>query len=84
MGACLGGNGTIIGASANIVCAGLAEQVGNGARERTQAFIDVVCFFSVRAQAGYTISFWRFFKTGFVLMLFSTFMAMMYLLSCHR
>ncbi|XP_062513891.1 P protein-like [Corticium candelabrum] len=28
MGACLGGNGTLIGASANVVCAGLAEQHG--------------------------------------------------------
>nr|AOW69298.1 pink-eyed dilution-like protein [Salpingoeca urceolata] len=27
-GACLGGNGTLIGASANVVCAGLAEQDG--------------------------------------------------------
>jgi len=26
-GACLGGNGTLIGASANVVCAGMAEQV---------------------------------------------------------
>lgn len=28
MGSCLGGNGTLIGASANVVCAGLAEQYG--------------------------------------------------------
>jgi Na+/H+ antiporter NhaD/arsenite permease-like protein len=28
MGACLGGNGTLIGASANVVCAGLSEQHG--------------------------------------------------------
>ncbi|XP_037898736.1 P protein-like isoform X1 [Glossina fuscipes] len=27
-GACLGGNGTLIGASANVVCAGVAEQHG--------------------------------------------------------
>ncbi len=27
-GACLGGNGTLIGASANLVCAGLAQQHG--------------------------------------------------------
>eukprot|EP01065_Artemidia_motanka_P041692 TRINITY_DN542_c1_g7_i1.p1 TRINITY_DN542_c1_g7~~TRINITY_DN542_c1_g7_i1.p1 ORF type:complete len:812 (+),score=319.95 TRINITY_DN542_c1_g7_i1:84-2438(+) len=27
-GACLGGNGTLIGASANVVCAGMAEQAG--------------------------------------------------------
>ena len=29
LGACLGGNGTIIGASANVVAAGLAEESGN-------------------------------------------------------
>lgn len=28
MGSCLGGNGTLIGASANVVCAGLSEQYG--------------------------------------------------------
>ena len=28
LGACLGGNGTIIGASANVVAAGLAEEAG--------------------------------------------------------
>ena len=28
LGACLGGNGTLIGASANVVCAGIAEQHG--------------------------------------------------------
>lgn len=27
LGACLGGNGTLIASSANVVCAGLAEQV---------------------------------------------------------
>jgi len=59
LGACLGGNGTLIGASANVVCAGLAEQ------------------------AGYPISFMRFFKTGFPMMLISTFFAMLYLLICH-
>ncbi|XP_012373090.1 P protein [Octodon degus] len=30
LGACLGGNGTLIGASANVVCAGIAEQHGCG------------------------------------------------------
>jgi|TARA_B110000196_G_scaffold221232_1_gene190337 Na+/H+ antiporter NhaD/arsenite permease-like protein len=44
-GACLGGNGTIIGASANVVTAGIAED------------------------AGYPISFNRFFKVGFPMML---------------
>ena len=28
LGACFGGNGTLIGASANVVCAGVAEQHG--------------------------------------------------------
>jgi Na+/H+ antiporter NhaD/arsenite permease-like protein len=32
MGACLGGNGTLIGASANLVVAGLAERAGHGIR----------------------------------------------------
>lgn len=44
-GACLGGNGTIIGASANVVTAGIAED------------------------AGHAISFNRFFKVGFPMML---------------
>uniref|UniRef100_A0A8C0CLA3 OCA2 melanosomal transmembrane protein n=1 Tax=Balaenoptera musculus TaxID=9771 RepID=A0A8C0CLA3_BALMU len=30
LGACLGGNGTLIGASANVVCSGIAEQHGYG------------------------------------------------------
>lgn len=58
-GACLGGNGTLIGASANVVCAGMAEQ------------------------AGIPISFNRFFKIGFPMMLVSTTVAMIYLLICH-
>lgn len=28
LGACLGGNGTLIGSSANLVCAGVSEQHG--------------------------------------------------------
>ncbi|XP_073243495.1 P protein-like [Porites lutea] len=56
MGSCLGGNGTLIGASANVVCAGLAEQY------------------------GYPITFNKFFKVGFVIMLATTFTAMIYLL----
>lgn len=59
-GACLGGNGTLIGASANVVMAGLAEQ------------------------EGISISFNRFFVTGFPIMLCSTFVAMLYLLFCHE
>ena len=44
-GACLGGNGTLIGASANVVTAGMSEE------------------------AGYPISFNKFFKAGFPVML---------------
>ena len=54
LGACLGGNGTIIGASANVVAAGLAEE------------------------AGHDISFNRFFKTGFPIMLLSVALATVY------
>ena len=54
LGACLGGNGTIIGASANVVAAGLAEDSGND------------------------ISFNRFFKTGFPIMLLSVALATVY------
>ena len=54
LGACLGGNGTIIGASANVVAAGLAEESGND------------------------ISFNRFFKTGFPLMIFTVAIATVY------
>ena len=54
LGACLGGNGTIIGASANVVAAGLAEESGND------------------------ISFNRFFRTGFPLMLFTVAIATVY------
>jgi Na+/H+ antiporter NhaD/arsenite permease-like protein len=53
------GNGTLIGASANVVMAGLAEQ------------------------EGISITFNRFFKTGFPIMLLSTFVAMIYLVLCH-
>nr|AOW69282.1 pink-eyed dilution-like protein [Choanoeca perplexa] len=58
-GACLGGNGTLIGASANVVCAGMAEQ------------------------EGITISFNRFFRVGFPMMLVSVSVATVYLLICH-
>ena len=58
-GACLGGNGTLIGASANVVCVGIAEQ------------------------NGYKITFLEFFKVGFPMMLFTTFIAMIYLVICH-
>ena len=58
-GACLGGNGTLIGASANVVCVGIAEQ------------------------NGYKITFLEFFKVGFPMMLFTTFLAMIYLVICH-
>ena len=47
MGACLGGNGTLIGASANVVLAGISKN------------------------AGYPISFGKYFKVGFPMMLVS-------------
>lgn len=47
LGTCLGGNGTLIGASANVVVAGISEK------------------------QGYTITFIRYFKVGFPLMLVS-------------
>jgi Na+/H+ antiporter NhaD/arsenite permease-like protein len=54
LGACLGGNGTIIGASANVVAAGLAED------------------------AGHDISFNRFFRTGFPIMLLTLVLSTIY------
>ena len=54
LGACLGGNGTIIGASANVVAAGLAED------------------------AGHDISFNRFFRTGFPIMLLTLLLSTVY------
>ena len=54
LGACLGGNGTIIGASANVVAAGLAED------------------------AGHDISFNRFFRTGFPIMLLTLSLSTIY------
>lgn len=56
LGACLGGNGTLIGASANVIVAGLAEK------------------------HGYKLSFRRYFKYGFPLMLLSIFLATIYLI----
>lgn len=55
LGACLGGNGTLIGASANIIVAGIAERYDS------------------------PITFARFFRVGFPLMLLSVFIAMIYL-----
>lgn len=54
LGACLGGNGTLVGASANIIVAGLA------------------------AQEGYQISFIKFLKVGFPLMLLSVLISSVY------
>ena len=54
LGACLGGNGTLIGASANVIVAGLA------------------------AQEGYSISFKKYFKVAFPLMLISIVIASVY------
>jgi Na+/H+ antiporter NhaD/arsenite permease-like protein len=54
LGACLGGNGTLIGASANVIVVGLA------------------------AQAGYPISFVKYFKVAFPLMILSVLISSIY------
>jgi len=56
LGACLGGNGTLIGASANVVVAGLAEK------------------------QGHKITYGRYIKTGFPMMIVSVFISMIYLI----
>lgn len=56
MGACLGGNGTLIGASANVVLAGISKN------------------------AGYPISFGKYFKVGFPMMLVSISVCSIFLL----
>lgn len=56
LGACLGGNGTLIGASANVVLANIGEK------------------------NGYKLSFGKYFKVGFPLMLLSIGIATIYLL----
>ena len=56
LGACLGGNGTLIGASANIVVSGIAKK------------------------QGYDLSFKKFFKVGFPMMVVSVVLASAYLL----
>ncbi|CQR58354.1 ArsB/NhaD family transporter [Paenibacillus riograndensis] len=55
LGACLGGNGTLIGASANLIVAGLA------------------------AKEGYPITFMRYLKVGFPLMLLSMVISSLYI-----
>jgi Na+/H+ antiporter NhaD/arsenite permease-like protein len=55
LGSCLGGNGTLIGASANVIVAGLATQ------------------------EGYSISFIKYFKVAFPLMLLSILISSMYI-----
>jgi Na+/H+ antiporter NhaD/arsenite permease-like protein len=55
LGACLGGNGTLIGASANVVIVDIARR------------------------AGYRISFWKFFKFGFPVMVGSVGLSAVYL-----
>ena len=55
LGACLGGNGTLIGASANLITAGLA------------------------AERGVEITFLRYLKVGFPLMLPTVFLSMIYI-----
>jgi Na+/H+ antiporter NhaD/arsenite permease-like protein len=54
LGTCLGGNGTLIGASANVVVAGISEK------------------------QGYSITFMRYFKVGFPLMLVSLLICTVY------
>lgn len=56
LGACLGGNGTLIGASANVVLANIGEK------------------------HGYDISFKKYFKLGFPVMLLTIFISTIYLL----
>ena len=56
LGACLGGNGTLIGASANVVLANIGER------------------------NGYKISFGKYFKVGFPLMILSIIISTAYLL----
>jgi Na+/H+ antiporter NhaD/arsenite permease-like protein len=56
LGACLGGNGTLIGASANIIVAGTAQK------------------------QGYDLSFKKYFKIGFPMMILSMVLASLYLL----
>eukprot|EP01103_Thecamoeba_quadrilineata_P008709 TRINITY_DN1843_c0_g1_i1.p1 TRINITY_DN1843_c0_g1~~TRINITY_DN1843_c0_g1_i1.p1 ORF type:complete len:710 (-),score=124.55 TRINITY_DN1843_c0_g1_i1:150-2279(-) len=58
-GACLGGNGTLIGASANVITCGLAEG------------------------SGHPISFMRFLKFAFPIMILTVFVANIYLLIFH-
>lgn len=55
LGACLGGNGTLIGASANVVVAGIAEK------------------------QGFKLSFMRYLKIGFPLMIVSIMLSTVYL-----
>lgn len=56
LGACLGGNGTIIGASANVVVAGLAER------------------------QGHKITYRKYIRTGFPMMIVSVAISMIYLI----
>lgn len=55
LGACLGGNGTLLGASANVVVAGIAEK------------------------NGYSLSFVKYFKIGFPMMIVSMIISTIYL-----
>ncbi len=55
LGACLGGNGTIVGASANVIVIGMAER------------------------EGHPISFWRYMKVAFPLMLLSIAISTIYI-----
>jgi len=55
LGACLGGNGTVIGASANVIASGVAEE------------------------HGYKITFIRFFKTAFPIMIITIIISTIYI-----
>lgn len=56
LGACLGGNGTLVGASANVVLSGISKN------------------------AGYPITFGKYFKIGFPMMILSVFICSVFLL----
>ena len=80
-GACLGGNGTLIGASCNVVAAGIAEQQGY-----SFSFKDFFKYVFCRVAPltfNWFFVFHLLFRLGFPMMLFSTFLATIYLLLCH-
>ncbi|RXN08008.1 hypothetical protein ROHU_011694 [Labeo rohita] len=88
MGACLGGNGTLIGASANVVCAGIAEQHGYGfsfmeffrAHRTVQKQVEQLGD-SKLSQMG--TGWWQQGGLGFPMMLMTCTIGMCYLLATH-